>query len=442
MKIMKKIVLYTSNSRLRDQSALTCTVFPKWAEQWDAVAEKYPDYEITLVAQLSGRYYLDIKDGAVVQYPEKVKVVEMEMEASLEDFVEKITSLKPDLVIGMPGPARGYDWNGLRDAGIAEQLQKRGIETICYSIKTALDTFDKWRTHQVFEANGFRCPKDLYVHHDLFFAQVQGASCNLYTEYILQQVKDMEMPVVIKSTTGSASMGIHIAKSYEDAEEYLLSEKNTEDVIVEQFIKGEEFGTEVHGAKGHYYVTPPYRLFNTASSGVNDPLGAATIKYGPILDEKYHVEELQKELERLANVMDFSGTLQIDVIFVDGEWYILEINSRWSGMTLLTTASQERYPYDIYLEQVEHGGKNYSDRKNLKYACQFKLPETSMETVEKISKEPHVMSVVTYLKITDVVITGFDSLEEMADALVAMQKKYPDVIMESVVNAFVEEIGR
>ena len=77
---MKRIVFYSTNSKHRDKSS-NCTVFPKWAAQWDEMAERHPDAEITLVIQMNGRYYLDIADGELVMSPKKIKLIILPMEA-------------------------------------------------------------------------------------------------------------------------------------------------------------------------------------------------------------------------------------------------------------------------------------------------------------------------------------------------------------------------
>ncbi len=449
---MKKVVLYSSKSKHRDKGS-NCTVYPKWADQWDQMADRHPELDITLVVQLNGRYFLDIRDGELVRAPKRVHLEILPMEAKIPEFVETVSGLSPDIAIAMPGPVSGYDWNGIRDAAIAEGLRRKGIETICYTGRTALDCFDKWRTQQVLQANGFRTPEGLYLHHELFRSEKLGAvsTGNVYQEYILYQVENMEMPVVIKSTTGSSSMGIHVAKDYEDAKAYLLSEKLTEDVLIQEFLPGEEYGMEVHGSKGNYIISPPFRIFNTVEGQLNDPLGATTLKYGPILDEELKVEELRKELRRLAEVMEFSGIIEVDLIRAKGEWYILEINNRWSGLTTLITASQGRLPYDVYMEQYEPGKIDLNDTKKLTFACQFKMPGAENEALEKIAAEDSVISVIQYevrmpgrepYFFNDAVTGGYRSMEALLAGFQALQRKYPGQIGKQLAEALTEKEGR
>lgn len=447
---MKRVVLYSSNSKRRDASS-NCTVFPRWAEQWDQVAERHPDCELCLVVQLNGRYFLDIHDGELVCRPKRVHLVVLPMEAKQAEFVEAVAALEPDVAVAMPGPVSGYDWNGLRDATIAEALRQRGIETLCYAPKTAMNCFDKWRTHEVLKDAAFRVADAFYVHHELFCTDKLGEACtgNVYQEYVLWEVRNMEMPVVIKSTTGSSSMGIHIARDFEDARAFLLSDELVEDVIVEQFLDGIEYSSEVHGCAGNYIVSYPYLEFSATQSELKDPLGTDMLKIGPIADESLHVEELRSELARMAELMGFCGIMNVDLVLVDGEWYILEINNRWSGITTLVTASQGRLPYDVYVDQAVAPDVDYDDLAHQTLACQFKMLEGNERTLARIAEEPGVTSIIQYevrmpdrepFVFSDAVIGGYATLDELLTGFGALQRAYPDQIPARLVEALREQV--
>lgn len=449
---MKRIVFYSSNSKFREKGS-NCSVFPSWAEQWDTVAKRHPDIEIILAVQLNGRYYLDIRDGELTRRPELIQIQVLPMEAKLPEFVEAVSALKPDLAVAMPGPVSGYDWNSIRDAAIAEGLRMRGIETLCYSTKTAMDCFDKWRTHQVLKQHGFRMPDALYLNYELFSSKRYGETStgNVYQEYILWEVRNTKMPVVIKSTTGSASIGIFIAKTYEEAQNYLLSDELKEDVLIEEFLDGDEYGAEIHGDRGQYIVSPPFHIFSTRREQLNDPLGAETIKYGPVFDDELHVPELMAELKRLADIMGFSGVVEVDLMLVDGEWYILEVNSRWSGITTLVTASQGRYPYDVYADEALNmiSSQDLMDGfPETVFACQFKMSEASEEVLSEFASEENVKNVIRYdvrlpgkepFVFQDTVIAGFSSLKELTDRFADLQQKYPEHISVELVEALREK---
>lgn len=62
-------------------------------------------------------------------------------------------------------------------------------------------------------------------------------------------------------------------------------------------------------------------------------------------DPSYHFEKVQEELLNMAQSLKFEGTVQVDLVYRAGEWYIIEINPRWSGMTTTTAAMEEEIHY-------------------------------------------------------------------------------------------------
>lgn len=442
---MKKVVLYSSNSKRRSKDS-NCVVFPKWNRLWDKLAMEYSDHEIYLVVQLNGRYFLDIYDGELIDPPKKIHLEILDMEAQLKEFVDKIMQIKPDVAIAMPGPVSGMDWNGLRDAAIAEELTRMGIRTICYPLKSAEICFDKWSTHCFLEENGFNVAKAVYVHHELFFAGKDDkySTGNVYRETVLMKVRNLPYPVIIKGTTGSASTGIVTAADFEEAKSYLMSDKNREDLIVEEMLKGQEYGTEIHGCKGHYNVLPPFMKFTTDNSDVIDPLGLTTLKFGPMTGDKYHSDVLISELTRMAGLLDLAGNNNLDLMLCGDKWYIIEINARWSGVTTLTACCENRSPYAVYLEQYTGSKKDYTDIENLRIACNFKMSGGSDEMLKRLSEHDKVDSVIHYEIIrnddsryffNDVIIGGFDGFEEMYETLEKLQLAFPEEISPDVVTA-------
>ena len=359
---MKKTVFYSTNSRMASPENVTI-VYPGRASSWDKLAEKYPDHEIYLVTQEAGRYLIDLEDGKLAGTPEKVKYIIMKPEDQVDEFAEKISSLEPDVAVALPSPTTPLDWNPIRDALIAEELEKKGIKTICHKAEAALDFFDKWRTVIKMRYNKFPIAGSRYVHNDLFNMEAEGHVVNPYREYVIDNVRHMKYPVIIKGTTGAGSIGITVVDDPEEAVKIITDPNNNEDVLVEEFMKGEQFGTEIHGMPGHYSVLPPFYL-SSNDSGITDPL--RSVKYGPVTDEKYHIKELQKELIRLAEAFELKGSAQVDLVFSNDEWKIIEVNPRWSGMTTLTAAAEGHDALEVYMDCVTGKGKDYSDINNLK----------------------------------------------------------------------------
>ena len=258
------------------------------------------------------------------------------------------------------------------------------------------------------------------------------------------KVRNLPYPVIIKGTTGSASTGIVTAADFEEAKSYLMSDKNREDLIVEEMLKGQEYGTEIHGCKGHYNVLPPFMKFTTDNSDVIDPLGLTTLKFGPMTGDKYHSDVLISELTRMAGLLDLAGNNNLDLMLCGDKWYIIEINARWSGVTTLTACCENRSPYAVYLEQYTGSKKDYTDIENLRIACNFKMSGGSDEMLKRLSEHDKVDSVIHYEIIrnddsryffNDVIIGGFDGFVEMYETLEKLQLAFPEEISPDVVTA-------
>ena len=445
---MKKVVLFSSNTKKRNPSHFL-DMYPKWNTLWDEVADKHKDLEISLVFQLNGRYFFDIADGMIVNPPKRVNVVTLPADASIADFIRAIEDCKPDIVLALPHPISGYDWNDIRDAAIADSLRDDGIEFICCSFKTALDCFDKGRTNRVLKDNGFNVSEGFWVDHELFRIDDEktGSTINAYRESILWKIKNLA-PVIIKSATGSGSIGIQVFETGQEAERFLLSEDFSQNMVVERYLQGDEYGVEIHGCNGNYIISPPFRKLSFEQSLVNDPLGLSTLKYGPVYGEKIHVDLLRSELERLANVMGFTGIVNLDLFFADDKWYILDINSRWSGITSLVTAAQGRSAYDVFIEQITGTKRDLNDPSNWKYCCQFKIPQSDSVKFDRLVEDGDLTSV-SHEKIilageerwyNDAVTTGYDSLSGLAEGFAALREKYPEIIPEKSAVTLKEDI--
>ena len=99
----------------------------------------------------------------------------------------------------------------------------------------------------------------------------------------------MNFPVIVKDTLGAGSIGVEVMNSYEEVESFLNSNRNNSDIMVEELIQGEQFGTEIHGVEGRYSVLPP---MPSVTKRAFDPL--SSVKFGPVTDPSYHLKRYRK----------------------------------------------------------------------------------------------------------------------------------------------------
>jgi len=436
-----KIVLYNTTSNFFDSQFSTNTLLPRRADEWDKMAELYPEHEFILITKMPGSYLLDIKGNDIIRKSDKIKYIILGENDSAEEIAELIRDIAPAVAVAVSIPGFPLDWNTLKDAVIAEQLEKFGIKTVAHKVFTAIATFDKWRSHLALRELGFGVAKAVYVHNDLFWVEKDNPviETNVYKEYILYRIKGMTFPVIIKDTVGAGSMGISIAESYEQAEEILTAEANDADLIVEELVQGEQFGTEIHGVKGKYHVLPPFS-FSMNEEGITDPF--QSVKFGPVTDKKYHIPQLQESLRRLAEAAEFAGCTQVDLVFHNDKWYVIEINPRWSGMTTTTAAAEGRSPFSIFIESAVGSDVDYSKWENLKYVLNFKIPALEDDELERLYAFPNVKYVMksvysrpgSEMQYCEVVYGGFDTKEELMDGLKSLRDAFPDDVSPLVIE--------
>lgn len=447
-----RIVFYSTNSNKYKAGSLVFGMNPSCHEQWQNLIEKFPNYEFFVVAQRPGMFLIDDleKEQGVktifVRSEDEFDIEKSNGKSSLDEISDVILGLRPDVAIAVSYWASPFDWMSIKDALVAENLRKRGVRAVCHSSKTASICFDKWKTHQFLENNGFNCARCVYVQHEMFYAERRSLVIveNIYREYIFSQIEKLNFPVVIKDVYGLSSYGMDVVNSFEKAKSVLLSKKNNSDRMVEEFIDGISFGCEIYGSGGNYTVTPP--LSNSVNQfGLTSP--KQNVKLGPVIDnvalEKFHIEELKSEMLRLSELLDFDGIAQVDLIFFNRKWFVLEINSRISGMTQTMAYSMSRTLYEQILFSANLLPLDSSELK-YRFVMNLKFPLLTDDKIERLMKKSYVFAVnkienheakqLREMGYTEVIFGGTETLSETMEMLEELNREFP----EDMVSVFYE----
>ena len=368
-----RIVFYSSNSNKYESQNFENTVIPSWENQWQKFCSLHSQDQFFCISQEPAFFM-----------PEK-SFIRLEENTNTGDFAQKIIDLAPDLVIAISFWVTPYDWLCVKDALIAEKLRAQSIKTICHSSKTTLLCFDKYQTMNFLQANSFNHAPGFLVDHDLYFCAGNMAEVNenVYKECILEKLKHAEYPLIIKNPVGLSSYGMTVVHTYSEVYGYLNSKKNNSNRLIEKYLEGEQFGAEIYGSNGKYTVMPPFSL-SVNQYGITSP--KLCEKKGPVLSSEYKIDELKKELERLATALDLDGFAQVDLIWSDGKWYIIEINPRLSGMTTTYAAASQLNFYE-YLYRAATG----IPLPELKSVINKKIPLQTQTELEKLGKEKDVL---------------------------------------------------
>ena len=335
-----RIVFYSTNTNQFDNNLFRINTCPSTYEIFKNFVKSHPEDEFFVVTQ-QPCFFMPDKGENVIILPE---------ENDYNEVAFSILRLHPDIAIAMSFWVDPYDWLTVSDSLVGECLKSCNVKTICHSVETGLTCFDKRLTEEKLKALGFYVPKSVYVDHDLYFCAGSNKKVihNVYKDAVANQIKKLTLPLVIKDTVGVSSYGTTVVNTYGEAIDYLNSKRNNSNRIVEEYMCGVQMGTEIYGVPGNYSVLEPI-MISLNHYGITSPKVSA--KYGPVYEgeklpevislpsgiviksQKYDFSGLKEMLLKLAEAMEFKGAAQVDLIFSEGKWYIIEINPRLSGMS-------------------------------------------------------------------------------------------------------------
>lgn len=176
----------------------------------------------------------------------------------------------------------------------------------------------------------------------------QGDSIN--TEEIIKRVG---LPCFVKPNRSGSSFGISMVKESEDlisAIENAFKEDN--EIIIESYLKGTEVSVGVINYKGETIVLPITEIvsendffdYEAKYQGKSQEITPARISE----EEKAKVEETAKRVYKILNMSGFSRS---EFILVDGEPFMLEMNTI-PGLTAESILPQQAKAANITLPEL------------------------------------------------------------------------------------------
>ncbi|MCR5699696.1 MAG: hypothetical protein K6G52_08660, partial [Treponemataceae bacterium] len=153
----------------------------------------------------------------------------------------------------------------------------------------------------------------------------------------------------------------------------------------------------------------------------------------------FHLAELEKDMKTLAELLEFDGIAQVDLIFKDGKWFVIEINSRISGMTQTMASSMGMSLYELILSAAGvWSGRQFCG--GFRTVMNLKFPLLSEQDIQKLmaydfvfavnqieNKEAKQLREVGY---TEVILGGTSTLKETMDMLEILNRDFPEQMVE------------
>lgn len=184
----------------------------------------------------------------------------------------------------------------------ANRFKEVGTTVIGSSYELCEMALDKMQMYQWLLEHGYRCAKS-WMDKDAFYKAVEAG--------------EVTYPVFVKPYRGSAS--ISISKVY-DKETVELLFKHENDLMIQEFLNGQEIGADV------YIDTISHEVVSIFTKKKLKMRAGETDKAVSFKDEK-----LFSLIEKFALEAGYKGQIDIDIFEIDGQYYISEVNPRFGG---------------------------------------------------------------------------------------------------------------
>lgn len=177
-----------------------------------------------------------------------------------------------------------------------------GVTVVGSSCELCERALDKMKMFEWLTEHGYRCPKS-YIDKDAFYADVEAGK--------------ISYPVFVKPVRGSAS--IAISKVYDKETVELLFRKNS-GLMIQEFLDGQEIGADVYiDMLSGEVVSVFTKKKIVMRAGETDK--AVSFKDDKLFDL----------IKDFCGECGWSGQIDIDIFYINGEYYILEVNPRFGG---------------------------------------------------------------------------------------------------------------
>ena len=184
----------------------------------------------------------------------------------------------------------------------ADKFASLGTTVIGSSYELCERSLDKYEMYKWLVKNKYKCAKS-YMDKNEFFADLDNGTA--------------KFPVFVKPARGSASISI---SKVTDRETIDLLFAHDEDLMIQEFLDGQEIGADV------YIDMISGEVVSIFTKKKLKMRAGETDKAVSFKDEKLF--DLIKEFVKRAG---YRGQIDIDIFEINGEYYISEVNPRFGG---------------------------------------------------------------------------------------------------------------
>ena len=258
------------------------------------------------------------------------------------NFLKKIKILKPNFIFNALHGKFG------EDGFIQQILENLKIPYTHSGVISSSIAMDKVLSKFIFKKSKIPTPK--------YFVLNQRSKLNIKNQIKKNKLK---FPLVFKPTNEGSSIGVSICKKYDQLIETIRRNKKYKDVMIEQYVPGQEIQVAVMGNKplGAIELRPKRKFYDYKAKYSK---GAKTqhIMPAPISKKKYI--EVLKIAKKAHKKIGCRGITRSDFRFYKNKFYLLEINTQ-PGMTALSLVPEiARFKKISFEDLVEWMAKDSS----------------------------------------------------------------------------------
>ena len=246
------------------------------------------------------------------------------------DAVEKsLTIMHPDCGIAK-NDLKDYDVIFLalhgkfgEDGKIQSILDILGVTYTGSGVLASALGMNKAKTSEFIKGLKIKAPKFIFL----------SGNNNVDLHALDKKIKEeIKYPCVVKPNESGSSIGINIAKTFEDLEKAIIEARSEDDeILIEEYIRGREITCGVLGNsnKTKLDALPPVEIIaeNTFFDYDAKYFSEKTREICPAEISKEHAKKIMELSKKIHFALGCCGLTRSDFILKDDEFYFLEINT-------------------------------------------------------------------------------------------------------------------
>jgi len=272
---------------------------------------------VVLMGGISDERAISLITGKACSLALKKKGYKVFQVDAKDDFSKKIKILKPNFIFNALHGKFGED-------GFVQQiLENLKIPYTHSGVISSKIAMDKILSKFIFKKYKILTPK--------YFVLNEESKLNVKHEIKKNKLK---FPLVFKPTNEGSSIGVSICKKYDQLMKIIRRNKKYKDVMIEQYIPGQEIQVAVMGKRplGAIELRPKRKFYDYKAKYSKS---AKTEHIMPASISKKKYTEVLKIAKKAHQKIGCRGITRSDFRFYKNKFYLLEINTQ-PGMTALS----------------------------------------------------------------------------------------------------------